>query len=374
MTNGKCKVAGLRWWAFSGMLLCMVFFVGYLVYQVKTNQNEEVQKEKVMLVQTKALEENSLTLTALCRVSHDAGAEMRGLLPKSLSLDPQNPELRRILRPFFVRYDKDCNGTLDTWELGVLLTDLGEKPSGPQFKKLLAQTDKDGDGRINFNEFISIACRYSATLSATGSHGHGHGHGHVNEVRTDRAPDEAQEDDDQEDEPEMPEDLADLTPEQQQFRIKLRAAWMLGVGTLVVLLFSDPMVDVLSNIGDRIGIAPFYISFVLAPLASNASELIASYNYALKKSEKTISISFSALLGAATMNNTFCLGIFLALVFFRNLAWEFSAETISILVVELAMFAVALNRRHPLWTGVLVLACYPVSLLVVIILEHIGLD
>ena len=57
----------------------------------------------------------------------------------------------------------------------------------------------------------------------------------------------------------------------------------------------------LPQIGDRIGVPAFYISFVLAPLASNASELIASYNYALKKTKKTITISLSALEGAACM-------------------------------------------------------------------------
>ena len=37
------------------------------------------------------------------------------------------------------------------------------------------------------------------------------------------------------------------------------------------------------------------------------------------------------------MNNTFCLGIFLALVFFKELAWEFSAETIAIIAVEIVI-------------------------------------
>lgn len=48
----------------------------------------------------------------------------------------------------------------------------------------------------------------------------------------------------------------------------------MGLGTATVLLFSDPMVDVLSELGAVLGIAPFYVSFVLAPLASNASELL----------------------------------------------------------------------------------------------------
>ena len=43
----------------------------------------------------------------------------------------------------------------------------------------------------------------------------------------------------------------------------------MGLGTGLVLVFSDPMVDVLSEIGVRTDVPAFYISFVLAPLASN---------------------------------------------------------------------------------------------------------
>ena len=67
------------------------------------------------------------------------------------------------------------------------------------------------------------------------------------------------------------------------------------------------MCDVLSEVGNRIGVPAFYVSFVLAPLASNAAEVIASYSYAQKKTRKTMTISFSALIGAGNMNNTFCL-------------------------------------------------------------------
>lgn len=96
---------------------------------------------------------------------------------------------------------------------------------------------------------------------------------------------------------EVPDDLSHLAPEEQQRRIKYRAAFMLGLGTLLVVLISDPMVSVLSEVGKRTGISPFYISFIFAPLASNASEVIASYKYALKKTSQSITISMSALEG-----------------------------------------------------------------------------
>ena len=87
---------------------------------------------------------------------------------------------------------------------------------------------------------------------------------------------DAEEEEDDDHEEEMPPDLQKLTPDQQQAMIKQRAAMLCGLGTLLVVVFSDPMVDVMSNLGARIGVPPFYIAFVLAPLASNASELIAS--------------------------------------------------------------------------------------------------
>merc|ERR1719453_1807178 len=143
------------------------------------------------------------------------------------------------------------------------------------------------------------------------------------------------------------------------------------MGTLLVLVFSDPMVDVLGNIGKRINVSSFYVAFVLAPLASNASELIAAYNYAQKKTSKAMAISFSSLEGAACMNNTFCLGIFLALVYFKDLAWQFTAETISIVAVQLVMAVIVFAKQtQTMMDACLILSLYPLSMVIVWVLEN----
>jgi len=41
-------------------------------------------------------------------------------------------------------------------------------------------------------------------------------------------------------------------------------------GTALVVLFSEPMVGVLSEIAARSGVAPFYVAFILAPVAVRA--------------------------------------------------------------------------------------------------------
>lgn len=204
----------------------------------------------------------------------------------------------------------------------------------------------------------------------------------------------------------MPEDLAELSPEEQQRSIKRRAALMMGFATLVIILFSDPMVDVMTNLGRRVNIPPFYIAFArerggaqtldsrsalvcarltvecdvhparwpVAPLASNLSELIASYQYAGRKTKKTITVALASLEGAAIMNNTFCLAIMCALVYFKQLAWQYCAETLSILVVELAVFFIAIMPLMRLWHALVLLAIFPLSIVFVAVLEALGYD
>jgi Ca2+/Na+ antiporter len=107
-----------------------------------------------------------------------------------------------------------------------------------------------------------------------------------------------------------PDDLKDLSPKDQMSAIVRRSLYMMSVGTLVVLIVSDPTVDVLSDFGNRLGIKPFVISFLLAPMASNASELVAAFSYAKKKTASTMAVALSTLEGAGIMNNTFTTAIF----------------------------------------------------------------
>lgn len=55
----------------------------------------------------------------------------------------------------------------------------------------------------------------------------------------------------------MPEELVDLPKNEQKKRLLLMSFKIMGQGTLMVLLFSDPMVGVLSALGDAIGVQAF---------------------------------------------------------------------------------------------------------------------
>jgi len=242
---------------------------------------------------------------------------------------------------------------------------------------LMAKYDKDNNSTLEFDEFEVLFYDFVKThmqqKEADGSSGSAAAPG-ISSINADHAERQqrfeaqrastAEEEEEEEEESEH----SHLSPTQ----VLVRATATIIVGVGLVTLFSDPMVDVLTVFGDRISVPPFYISFIVTPLVSNASELIASIVFASKRTSASMTMTFSALLGAATMNNTFVLAIFLALVYFKELAWEFTAEVLVILVVEIIMFVVAFRKNFPTFMAFIVLALFPLSIVFVYILENVA--
>lgn len=72
------------------------------------------------------------------------------------------------------------------------------------------------------------------------------------------------------------------------------------------------------------------------------------------------------------MNNLLCLSVFLALVYIRGLAWDFSAEVLIILIICIVMGTLASFRTtFPLWTSLIAFAMYPFSLALVYVLDYV---
>jgi len=386
LEGGREEVSlGEHWWAGAGFVLCMVLYVFYLYTQVKLS-NDTMHKLKRMAMIKESLKKGAVSLTGAL-TSQVQFMEQESLrrsgsvvneatqLSNSLHTD-LNPSdevasmLKGILGDAFRGYDQDGSGSLSKKEFSCFLTDFHEDIPKEQVDSIFSQCDSDGDKTISWDEFIS-AC-YIIIMNAkdkkrVDTHPRVSSGLEANIFKADGGTED-------EEEEEVPDDLAALSPEEQQSAIKRRAFLLLFAGTALVLLFADPMVDVLSELANRNGIPPFYVSFILAPLASNASEVIASQYYAAKKTRKTITVALTALEGAAAMNNTFCLSIFMALIFFRGLAWQYSAETIAIILVQLVMGTCALRDKMSSMTALFVMLLFPLSVLFVATLEYFGLD
>lgn len=373
---------GEHYWALAGLIVCVTFFLGYLAMNIKMSNDsanklrrtavikEALKKGRVSL--SGALAEEVTTIEANIHNKEVADSKKEGT--ESELLAGSNPEgypptevaerLKEIVTDAFNGYDENRNGTLEKKEFAMFLTDFNETVSSEKLDTVFAKYDTDNNGTIDLDEFIA-ACYTIIKQKASPDT-----EAIVCVVRQEIL----NGDDDCEEAEEVPEDLVDLSPDKQQRAIKIRAFSMLALGTALVLIFSDPMVDVMSEIAVRADIPAFYVSFILAPLASNASEVIASQYYASKKTRKTITVSLTALEGAASMNNTFCLAIFMGLIYFRGLAWSYSAETIAIVLVQLILAIYAQQKLMTAMRGWLVMTIFPLSILFVWGLERLGMD
>jgi len=68
--------------------------------------------------------------------------------------------------------------------------------------------------------------------------------------------------------------------------------------------------------------------------------------------------------------------IFFVLIFWKRLAWTFAAETLVIIVIEVIMFFYSMKKIHTLLDAFIVLSLFPLSIVMVAVLESdwVGLD
>ena len=364
-------------YAFIAMMSCGFFFFGYLYYQYLLSDHElNADKRIEQIIEKIQMGEITLrgVISAELRAAKNELGESTELVPGT----KVRKDMEAIVRPFFRKYDKRNNQFLSLYELSGVFKDLGENPSPHDLKTIFDAFDIDKNGKIEYDEFVQGITKYVADSNKKGeksgqpSDYHEEDAGYVEMLI--KKGDDVENPDEMDEEEDMPDDFVDLSPEEQQAAVAIRASWVCGIGTLLVVLFSDPMVDVLNELGARTGIPQFYVAFVLAPLASNASEVIASFNYAQKKTRKTMAISLSALQGACCMNNTFVLGIFMICVYTQSLAWQFFAETFSILVSVIFISLMSYKSTHTMFDALLILMVYPLSLVLVYLLEAAGFD
>jgi len=370
--------------ALAGLIVCSLAFIGYSIFQLVDSSAGTLQE----------MEQTRLKFLAWQQ-----------------SVGTRIATTDNAIKMAFKKFDTDGNGTIDRTELQAGFAALGLELNRAQVVKIMDEfqdPDDDDKDTLNESEFNAAIKEWSqkillgqgnveATVDALvpptpqnsdpqsmdfeekkqepnastpliQEDGTGTGTGTNDTEKTDR---ERQMEDLWKElnmEVEMDEDedhFLELTDSQ----LICHALVELAIGTLLVIIFSDPMVDTIDEFSDTINVSSFYVSFIVTPLASNASEIYSSLLFAKKKTKEGISMGFSALYGAACMNNTFVLGIFCVLVYVQDLEWVFVAET---LVILFTIFVVGLNGLRPtvtVWQGIPVILLFPLSILLVAVLE-----
>ncbi|XP_024436472.1 centrin-1 [Desmodus rotundus] len=79
-------------------------------------------------------------------------SQKRKVGPKPELTEDQKQEVREA----FDLFDADGSGTIDVKELKVAMRALGFEPRKEEMKKMIAEVDKEGTGKISFNDFLAV--------------------------------------------------------------------------------------------------------------------------------------------------------------------------------------------------------------------------
>ncbi|KAG0617702.1 hypothetical protein M758_4G009100 [Ceratodon purpureus] len=345
--------------------------IGYCIYQIAAPW---IQERRIDFAKQRFRRSH-----AFFRASHFSKKQGWGSLFKSNG-EPDEEVLMKLFNHFDEEKDGRKDGHLSQHELKGLLVGLGVErhngavPDEDEVKHWMTEFDISNDGKISSDEFLKGIMHWMKSSNSQkkrkpsqddeGSHS-GRWDTEAQAAKAELAllSDENEEDDDDDEEDHQP-------PSKNQ--IILKAVGYLILGAAVAAIFADPLVDAIGGFSKASGISPFFISFIATPLATNSSEAISSLIFAKRKRKRTISMTYSQIYGAVTMNNTMCLGIFLAIVYFRHLLWDFSAEISVIFFAVVIMGLVAAFRTtFQLWMAFIGLALYPLSIALVAFLDYV---
>lgn len=63
------------------------------------------------------------------------------------------------LKEAFSLFDQDGDGTISTRDLGAVMRSLGRNPTEAQLRDMIDGADSDGDGTLDFSEFLNMLVR-----------------------------------------------------------------------------------------------------------------------------------------------------------------------------------------------------------------------
>ncbi|XP_062932696.1 centrin-1 [Cynocephalus volans] len=81
-----------------------------------------------------------------------SGSQRRRAGPKPELTETQKQEVREA----FDLFDADGSGKIDVKELKVAVRALGFEPGKEEMKKMISEVDKEGTGKIGFNDFLAV--------------------------------------------------------------------------------------------------------------------------------------------------------------------------------------------------------------------------
>nr|GMC89988.1 sodium/calcium exchanger NCL-like [Ipomoea batatas] len=147
------------------------------------------------------------------------------------------------------------------------------------------------------------------------------------------------------------------------------------LGVVILTFCAQPLMTNVISFSGAVGVPTFIISFVVLPIVINGRMAIAAIFPASQKSSKAASLTFSEIYNGVTMSNLTGLLSLLAVVYARELTWDYSAEVLVVFVISLTIgFLAYCKTTYQLWTSIFAFFLYPFSLALFYVLQLMGWD
>ncbi|XP_017246342.1 sodium/calcium exchanger NCL1 [Daucus carota subsp. sativus] len=234
----------------------------------------------------------------------------------------------------FERLDVDKSKSLTQSELKALLSDISadkaQMAEDEALMKIFEDLDTDGNEEISLEEFTIGLKKW---IKKTG--------GNTQQYNVDRSA-----------------------------RAWGKAIFLLVVGIVMLAVLAEPLIHSVQKFATSADIPSFYVAFVLVPLATSARTAISAIRAVRDKIPKNTRLTFSEIYDGVFMNNVLGFSVLLSVVYFRGLVWHFSAEVMIVVIVCSVMGLIAsFISRFPVWIMFIAYSLYPLSLIIVYLVD-----
>jgi Ca2+/Na+ antiporter len=144
----------------------------------------------------------------------------------------------------------------------------------------------------------------------------------------------------------------------------LKGILFLLTGGLLIILFSNPFITSVVKIASLLQINPILLAFFLAPIASEAPEILESISLSRKGNAQNINIAYSNLVGGTITKTTFLCGIFCFFGIIKDFTWEssysLSLTLLSICAGSASAIGVFFDQQTK-WHGILLFILFIIT-------------
>jgi len=130
------------------------------------------------------------------------------------------------------------------------------------------------------------------------------------------------------------EEAGDIEETEEPPNVSKGVAFLVCGGTMI-LCFSSPFINSVVEIASLWKVNPILLAFFLAPIASEAPEILESISLSRKGNAQSINIAYSNLVGGTVTKTTLLVGIFCFFGISKGFVWEYPSYPLSLALLSI---------------------------------------